>query len=156
MTFFTWPAVWRLVDVPGQAGADRGVPAGLAPGVGAAGAGQAGGGGRRRPGGLRRDGDAPVEGVAGVAGRAGADGLVLPHLADGADAAHVNAGVLALLPDAGLAGGAVLRDNALGPALVGLAVEARLAAAHHPGADHLADGVGAAGVGVARSRWFVS
>ncbi len=104
----------------------------------------------------RRDPYALVEGVPGVARLAGADGLVLPHVADGVDAAHVHAGVLALLPDAGLGGGALLVDDALGAALVGLAEEAWLAGADGPRAADLADGVGAAGVRVAGTRGLVS
>ncbi len=158
--FLTWPTVRRPVDVPGQACAlwlPVLLPAGgvVAARVRVAGVGHGGLGGLGRRL-RRRDPYALVEGVPGVPGLAGADRLVLPHVADGVDAAHVHAGVLALLPDAGLGGGALLVDDALGAALVGLAEEAGLAGAHGPRAADLADGVGAAGVGVARTRGLVS
>ena len=76
---------------------------------------------------------------------------MLAHLAHGVHAADVHAGVLALLPDAGAVGRTVLRDEALWPAVGGLAEESGLALADDAGADHLTDGVGAARVGVARA-----
>ena len=77
---------------------------------------------------------------------------MLAHLAHGVHAADVHAGVLALLPDAGAVGRTVLRDEALWPAVGGLAKEAWLALADHTWADDFTDGVGAAGVGVAGAR----
>ena len=127
-------AVGRLAHEAGQAGALLLVAVDHpALGVGAAGRGRAGLLGRGR----LLDLDAAQEGVARVARGALADRLVLHHLAGGVGAARAHAGVLALLPDAGLVGPAVGGDEALGPAVRRLPVVARGAAAHHAGAEDL-------------------
>ena len=134
-------AVGRLAHKAGQARALLLVAVDHpALGVGPAGRGRAGLLGRGR----LLDLDAAEEGVARVARLALADRLVLHHLAGGVGAARPNAGVRALLPDAGLVRPAVGGDEALGPAVGRLAVVARGAAAHHARAEDLADGVGPA------------
>ena len=102
-------------------------------GVGPAGRGRAGLLGRGRLGDLHT----AEERVARVAGVALADWLVLHHLAGSVRGTCPHARVLALLPDAGLVGPAVGRDEALGPAVRGLPVVARGAAAHHARAEDL-------------------
>ncbi len=68
----------------------------------------------------------------------------------------IDAWILALLPNASLTGPALFRNEAFRSALVGLAEEAWLALADHPGADHLADGMGSTWIGVARAAGLVS
>ncbi len=141
-------AVGRLADVVRQAGAVGAVVDFATLGVLPARVGVARPRRRRRL--LWRDSDAAVEGVAGEAGGAGADGLVLAHVALCSDAADSDAGILALLPDAGLVGLTLLGDDALWVAVVGLAEEAWLAAAHHAVTDNVTVGIRTTRVRVAR------
>lgn len=99
------------------------------------------------------------KGVARVTCGAGADRYVVVHAANGLQAAHSRAGILALAPNTSLVGRALGVAHALGAtALVGIAYVLRLAAlADVVFALHPAQGIGAAWRGVARvlgSRWW--
>ena len=91
--------------------------------------------------------DASSERISGVAWLAAAHRVVVDDATDGVEAAHVQAGVAALLADAGVQAGAVGADDALGSA-VGRRADVRRPA----GADGTTAGVTALGVRSARRR----